>query len=225
MDLADKFDPVRYSEIECEFLVQHLGEAPVVAERSLHRDLAAKGVMEEIARVYALAELEKSGGPKWIGLSSCKAALQNYIDQTRKWRLDWERTKGKAPMNPSMYTYDSKGRPHWGGPGADSGIVKTYFDKQGNRHPFALDVYEDGNSGWTPEWVGQGVGPDPLEKGLKNDTINTRIECLICGHTEKYNTDSRSSYNAARGRISKHLRTAKTLVDEHRELHTSEFGG
>lgn len=226
MELYDAFDPVRYSELECEFLIEHLGEPPVVAERHLHKDLAPKSVMDEISRVYALLELDRAGQAqrKWLGVQACKDALSNYIFQVRKWRADWVRTKGRAPLCPPMYSFDSKGKGHLGGPGSDSGIVKTYFDENGNRIPFALDMYEGGPSSWVPDWANN-VGTDNPANGLKNDPTNSRIECLVCGHTEKYNTDSRSSYNAARGRISKHLRSAKDNVDEHRATHTNEFGG
>lgn len=224
LEIYDKFDPVRYSELECEFLIKHLGEPPIVALQEIPPSVSLTSVREEVERVYALMEMEKARGTKWIGVEECKRLLQLYIDQVRKWREDWVRTRGKAPMFPSMYSYDSKGRPHRGGVGSDSGVVKTYFDKTGNRLPFAQDIAPSGfDDSWTPEWANN-EGTDLPKQGLKVDALNSRIECLVCGHTEKYNTESRSSYNAARGRISKHLRTAKDNVDDHRAVQTNEFG-
>jgi hypothetical protein len=119
-----------------------------------------------------------------------------------------------------MHAYDGKGRPHRQGVGSDSGQVRTYFDAAGQRVPFAIELVPTGQAEWHPEWA----KADEASDGLKVDRDNRRIECLICGHTEAFNPDSRGSYNAARGRISKHLRSATIEVERHREVHMTEFG-
>jgi hypothetical protein len=125
-----------------------------------------------------------------------------------------------------MHSFDSKGRPHRYGPGSDAGRVKTYFTAKGERLPFALELIPTGVADWTPLWAA-GADDPGQDAGIFNNAEKNRIECMIagCGHTESYKTDSRSSYNAARARISKHLRTATNSVDAHREVHTNEFGG
>jgi hypothetical protein len=80
-------------------------------------------------------------------------------------------------------------------------------------------------------WVAPTMAEENTDPLLYVDPDAHRIECKvpvdggICGHTEAYKPGSRSSYNAARARISKHLRKATANADAHRELHTNEFGG
>lgn len=125
-----------------------------------------------------------------------------------------------------MFSYDGKGRPHLSGPGSDAGRVRTYFGPAGERIPFAVSLTAD----YQAPWVAPGFTEDSVSVGLKNDPEKNRIECLVkvgdstCGHCESYKPESRSSYNAARARMSKHLRKAVEEKDAHMELHTNEFG-
>jgi hypothetical protein len=99
-------------------------------------------------------------------------------------------------------------------------VVKTYFDKDGNRKAFQVELLPDGAVEWTPDWV-----PTEDVKGsgiVVNHQLN-RVECF-CGHTEKFKTDSRASLSAARSRMSKHLRTTTEELERHREAYTLEFG-
>lgn len=250
----DSFNPVKYSLEECAFLLKHLGEPYSVAAKDFHPQVNPnparnkEGVVIDrnpviypdgvipasvkpiIDRVYELIDLAKRG-EQWVGLEKVKERIQVYIDQQDRWLKD-KRRFPRAPRFPSMSSFDAKGKPHRGGPGSDSGIVSTYFDKQGNRHAFELDLIANRETGgWAPEWV-EAVSPydepvrvDPnATKGLFHDVENRRLECPICKHTESYKMDSTSSYNAARGRISKHLRTETKESELHRELFTNEFG-
>lgn len=222
MELTEQFNPVQFSIPECQWLIDHLGQSPLAAREQVPSGVVAVAVLPEIERFYELQERDKQGrGLPWVGLGVIKASLQTYIDQNQKWESDWIRTKGKAPRVPPMCTFDSKNRPHFGAVGSDSGIVKTYFDGEGNRIPFAVDVVEQGYTEWQPEWAKKGVvkGTDPVGKGLKLDNEKFRFECLVCNHTETFKPESRSSLNAARARMAKHLRSANDplKVEEHRE--------
>ena len=237
----DIFNPVKYSLEECQFLIDHLGEPPVVALSNIPQTVIRRSVEPIIARVHELNQLQDyerkiRSNPDlsiWVGVEPMKAKLVVYLEQQAKWQADKKRYP-RAPRFPSMSSYDGKNRPHRGGPGSDCGQVKTYFDKEGNRIPFALDLMDAGETGgWMPEWVNRTNAevvkevkafPADVTKKVRDDVENHRLECPICNHTESYKVDSRSSWNAARGRISKHLIRDTKEVDLHRELYTNEFG-
>lgn len=237
------FDPVRLSLEENAWLLKHLGEPWIVASRDVYprtNPLAdpkkdknpiiypdgvnPNSVRPVIERVYDLIELEKQTGTKWVGVETIRKAAEIYLQQAKRWSED--KRKG-APRFPSLSSYDSKGRPHWSGSGSDSGQVKTYFGPDGKRENFAVEYTPSGEGTWVAEWAEKvaEVADVPVA-GLTVNKDLSRIECF-CGHTEKFNPDSRASFNAARARISRHLRSDKKqeFVEQHRELHTSEFGG
>lgn len=211
------FDPVQYSIQENEFLREFVGVPPTVALKALPRNVNIRAVKPVLDRVYELMEDEKHTGTEWCGVNALRAAIQMYLEKQDRWVSD--KRKG-APRYPTMHSYDGKRRPHWQGPGSDSGQVRTWINPQGERVPFAVEFQPVGGVEWQPEWA----EADKLRNGIEVDEAKQRIECLICGHTESFKEGSRSSYNAARGRISKHLRNAKVKEDEHKEAHTLEFG-
>lgn len=244
--MLTSFNPVSLSNAENQFLLEWLGKPPVVAMKAITgvRNPAAHpkdknpliypdGVVPAAIKpilegVYELQEMEKHEGTKWVGVEKVKSAIQTWLSQNAKWKFDHDRTRGKAPRYPSMYSFDARGGAHLGGPGSDSGMVRTYFGPAGERIPFEIDLVDAQSFAWTPpSYVEQGIA----DVRLKIDSEAHRIECLVpmndgttCGHTESYKTESRSSYNAARARMSKHLRKATKEVEAHRELHTLEFG-
>lgn len=229
-----EFDPVTYSKEELLWLLVNLDKPPVVARGNIRAvrlpalgqnknnviypdGVNANAVMPLLERVQQLDQLEQHEGTKWVGKEAIKRAIQTFLDVDAKWEHDWRRTKGRAPRFPSFYSFDSKGRPHFGGPGSDSGKVKTYFGPNGERIPFALPLIAEEVIDWSPGFT------EKPEEGLTVNESLHRIECF-CGHTEQYKLGSRSSFNAARARISKHLRSATDDTDRHREIHTNEFG-
>lgn len=239
--MLQEFDPVKLSIRENQFIIDHVGEPPVVAFQSVPEGVTRAAVKPIIDGVYELIELEKHESQGWVGVEAVKQASITYIKQAKAWAANKGR-KG-APRFPSMSSFDSRGRAHLGGVGSDSGQVRTYFDAQGNRIPFAIHLQLNVDEVWVPEWLAKSPvaspSPDPTpvtHVGQPSDTtgvraldpkliINdelSRIECF-CGHTEKFRVESRASYNAARARISKHLRKAIDQVDDHRLLHTLEF--
>src|SRR3990167_7378858 len=228
------FDPVEFSLEEGAWLLQHLGEPWVVASREIHptRNLAAdprkdknpiiypdgvnpNAVKPVIDRVHELEQLKAHNGSPWAGVDALKTAIEAYLTQARRWQAD--KRKG-APRFPSLASYDTKGRPHVSGPGSDSGKVKTYFARDGVRKEFRVEYVPSGQGQWVAEWAEQVAEVDQPVIGLIVNKDQRRIECF-CGHTEKFNPESRASFNAARARISKHLRADKVqeFVEQHRE--------
>lgn len=225
------FDPVLYSHEENLFLLNHLGEAPIVAMRGMPSTVNAKAVKPILERVFELNQLSEHSDATWVGIEALKEAIKIFFRENTKWANDAKRSR-KAPRWPSLFSYDAKGRPHKGGPGSDAGRVRTYFGPAGERIPFAVQLIPDGMG----DWQAPGFTEKPLDAGLKEDPVSNRIECLVpikdpltganrpCGHTESYRGESRASHAAARARMSKHLRKATENVEGHRELYTNEFG-
>lgn len=211
-------NPARYSEAEGEFLIEHLGEPPVVAMRAVGHGVNPKAVQPLIQRVYELNQLQEHENQPWVGTEALKEAFALYLGYMRKWRSD--RRKG-APRFPSLFTYSAKGRPQWAAPGADGGIVKTYFDEKGQRKSFEIELVPDGIPEWRPEWS---AADEPAQgsRVVVNHELN-RWECF-CGHTETFRPDNRSSYSLAKTRMSKHMRNAKDQVEEHRDAYAMEWG-
>jgi len=219
MASLEVFDPVDYSIEENQFLLSVIGKPPIVALRDLPGGVNAKAVEPVVNRVYSLLELEKHEGVAWCGVEKVREKIQAYLTKAERWAADRKRSKA-APRFPSMASYDSRKRAHRSGPGSDAGKVRTYFDERGVRVPFAVELVPSGEIEWNPGMV---TADDPLRGvGLTVDREKNRLECF-CGHTESFNPDSRGSFNAARARMSKHLRTAKTEVERHKETHTNEY--
>ena len=213
------FDPVTLSLEENAFLLEHLDEPVVVAMPKVGAGIAPSAVRKVLERVQELNALQKHQGEAWVGTDAMRAAIKTYLYFANKWAND--KRKGR-PRFPSMHSYDAKGRPHRGGVGADAGTVKTYFNEKGERVPFQIELVPDNIPQWHPEWA-KADHPTPGSGIVINDELS-RIECF-CGHTVQFKPESRSSYTAARGRMSRHLKTATVEVDKHREIRELEFGG
>lgn len=216
--IVKSFDPVQYSIAENTFLLSAIGQPPVVAMQNCPQGVNPRAVQPVLENVYDLIELEKHRGQEWVGVEAVKKAISTYLEHSQRWATDRRRN---APRWPSMSTFDDRGKAHRQGVGSDATQVRTYFDADGQRQKFEIELVQDLATDWTPDWK----ATDAPATGLKVDGDKRRVECLICGHTEGYNPDSRASFNAARARMSKHLRTTKLSPDTHRELHTREFGG
>lgn len=226
-DDIQKFDPVTYSDAENKFLLDNLGTAPVIARKNALglSGMNPRAVMPMIERVYELEELKRVEGTNWVGVEALKEKIKIWLRENAKWASDAKRNK-RAPRWPSMYSFDAKGKGHRGGPGSDADRVRTYFGSAGERLPFEVYLFPENQA----EWSAPGFDDKPANEGLFVDPNSNRIECRvrvgdgICGHTESYKADSRASFNAARARMSKHLRRATEEVEAHRELHTNEYG-
>ncbi len=210
-------NPATYSEAENEFLIAHLGETPGVAFRADMRGVNPKAVEPLLRRVIDLEELVKYHNEPWLGLDALRDGIKLYLSQYRKWTAD--RRRG-APRFPSLYGYTPKGRPIWAAPGADAGIVQSYFASDGTRKSFLITLVPEEQPEWNPDWA---KADEPTkDSGLVINHELNRVECF-CGHTEGFKAESRSSYNVARARMSKHLRKATEDVDRHREIYAIEY--
>lgn len=218
--MMTQFDPVLYSKEENEFLLEHLGKAPVLAMRDLRAPVNPRAVRPVIERAYELDQLKEHEGAGWAGVDAMKDAIKIFLAADAKWENDARRSR-RAPRNPSMYSFDTRGRAFLYGPGSDSGRPRTYFDASGQRKPFAVELIPENVLDWQAPTL---VGEIANAHMLITDSEKNRIECGICGHTESFKPNSRASEVAARARMSKHLRSAKDQTDAHRELHTNEFG-
>lgn len=212
----EKLNPVALSLDENQFLIDHLGEPPLVALRVIPAGVNPKAVQPVLEEIFTLMQLEEHRGEKWVGVEAVKDAIRTYLAEAIKWQNDKRRGR---PRFPSMHIFDTKGRPHRGGPGSDSGQVKSYFDKNGERQEFAIELAGE----VAEEYVAPTQADAPKGHITLNEKLN-RYECF-CGYTSQFNPESRGSQNAARARLSKHLRTATDQVEVHREIHTNEFGG
>jgi hypothetical protein len=212
------FDPTLFSFAENEFLLRNLGKPTIVALEDLKFPVNPRAVKPLLDRVNDLEQLKAHTGADWCGIEAVKAAIQVYLKENAKWASMHKRNK-RAPRWPSLYSFDARGKAHRAASGSDCHRVRTYFNEKGERVPFEIYLIPDNVAEWIPPSVEQ-----PLDKRLIEDSEKNRIECF-CGHTESFKQDSRASRAAARARISKHLRTAKDRVEEHREVYTLEFGG
>ena len=211
------FDPALLSFPDCEFLLAHAEDAPAVAQRNLPQD-CNKTVLEWVQRFYDLDQLQNAGKGTWRGREVVKEAIKTYL----KVREEWQRDKQLgAPAFPSLYEFDSRGKGHFQASGSDSGRVRTYFDSDGKRVPFAVNLVLESAQTWTPRWVGK--RPDQVSDKIVEDLDKAIFTCSICSKTETFRADSRASRAAARARMSKHLRNAQTEKERHLELHTLEF--
>lgn len=218
------YDPPLYSIAENEFLVEHLGEPPIVAERSRPQGVSSAAVRPVLESVYELEQLREHRGESWAGVDACKEASRMYLLQAKRWASDKRRGRLRFP---SMYAFDERGRAFISGPGSDNERVRTYFDENGNRLQFAVELIPSNRPNWEVAWKGKTTQIDRSNDKLTVNRELSRIECGVCGHTEKFKDESRSSFNSARARMSRHLRKENGepfLVTRHRELHMAEFG-
>jgi hypothetical protein len=246
------FSPVYFSDAENRFLLDHLGEPAILAVRDIkgventearyrlpgqRRDKDAMvfpdGVVPASVRpvlegVMELEELQKFKVLKWVGIAAIKKSIEIWFREKTKWKNQHKRNPN-FPRWPSLYSWDAKGQPHRGGPGSDSGDVKTWFDEKGNRQPFAVNliVIEDE----IEPFVAPTRDETAADERWFEDPVTNRFECRvkdaeghICGHTESYKDGSRQSRSIARTRMGRHLKNAKNEAEQHREVYTMEFG-
>ena len=215
----DVFDPVKYTLEENEFFLNHLGESPMVAmEDALPQGVNPAAVQEVLGAVYDLKELETHRGRSWVGTEAVADSIKVYLREWHKWK---ELSKRGAPRFPTMYAWDSKGKPHRGGVGSDSGQrVSTYIDEQGIHHPLQLELHDSAVPDMEMPWAQHTKEPIPDE--IIHDAKNGKLECPGDGWATNYNPDSRMAYNVARARMARHCKTSKD--DRVREFGLKVFG-
>lgn len=163
MDVQDaRFEGSRYSTAECEFLIEHLGEAPIVA---LPEDEdPPEGVNEAAVRpilqrtfeleLYQDSLREKHHAPElevWCGFERLREVLRETLKWNRTVMELKRRTRGssaelqRAAGAPSLHMWDpDTDIPYLGGEGADAGIVLTALDENGGRIPLYVELKQAG---------------------------------------------------------------------------------
>lgn len=218
MKASETINPVEYSVEEAKFLIKYLGEPSEVAELDgFPTGVNPNAVLPCLDRIYRLIKQTEARNFKWAGVQAVKDGFQVYVTQFERWQSDNRRG---APKYPSQYVWDDSGRGHKGAVGAD-GNVSTYFDETGQRKQFLIDLIPDGLEHYVPAWV-RPAEKRPVPK-LIEDSDKGTIACPVCHFTQNYDVDTRSTYNLARGRMSKHLLQSRKNPDMHREVYTQEF--
>lgn len=229
MAILTSFTPVEYNKAENKFLLDNLGKPTIVAlNQPLHSDIVPFRVREVLDRVNELEQLRIHDGMGWEGIEALKDKIQSYLTLSEKWERDWERfgkNEARVPRLPTMNTFDAKNKHHYGGPGSDSGQVRTYYDKNGERQKFEVSLnpmYAREDEVWTPPTVQAPIIEAP--KDILEEADKHRIECRLCNHTESYKEGSAASYRAARARMAGHMKKTTKDVDLHREYYLNVFG-
>lgn len=209
---VEVFDPTLYSLDENAFFLKHLGEAPLaVMQHPLPAGVNPVAVTTALGRIYELSELETHQGTPWIGTAKIADAITCYLTQRAKWT---DLAKRGAPVFPSMYTWDGKGRPHRSGIGSDAGQVRTYFDDNGNRQPFAVPLVDVIPQAFSAPWV---KAEEPIPDACVEDPEKGTMQCPVDGYSTNWNPDSRQAYNLARARMARHCKSSK-------DARVQEFG-
>jgi hypothetical protein len=213
----DVFDPVQYSLEENKFFLQHLGESPVVAlQETLPSGVNPVAVREVLGALYELDEVQKHRGHTWVGQTAISTSITTYLTEWEKWK---EMSERGAPRFPTMHAWDGKGKPHRGGVGSDSKQVTTYLTKNGKREPLAVTLQANSQQPFVPDWIQE---DDPLPADLVHDAEKGFLQCPVDSWSTNYNPDSRSAYNMARARMSRHCKASKD--DRVREFGIKIFG-
>ena len=211
----ETFNPVEYSNEELTFLKTALGKSPTVA----FADGVPTGVVPTQVRplLQYVKDMEDMGRD-WAGIPAVIETIETW--EAVQSQVKAQRTRG-APRWPSMFSYDSKGRPHRGGPGSDSSKIITYFNADGTRSKLAISLEGAEQGEWRAPWK---ATPTEAPKELIEREDAPVLECAVCKHTEQYKEDSQGSYRAARARMSKHMKQSNIEPDLHREYKLNVFG-
>jgi hypothetical protein len=225
--LPTVFDPVSYSVEGNAWLIAHIGESSQQATLTGVPPGVDRATIAALDDLYRLDQAAQATGGTWVGFEAIRAAARTYLVQLQQWEANYQRQRSRDPnypRYPSLCTWDSFGRYHKGGVGSDSGRVATYFDEQGSRQRFALELQpETRGAEEVPTWLRGKRKAQEFTEIIENDTIGY-FECPICQVRESYEAMSAASRNGARAKLGKHLTNARTEKDAHKALHTLAFG-
>lgn len=231
----DVFEPATLSVPELLFVADHIGTPPIAA---LHRE-PPPGVnriemQQVLGTLYDYCQLEEHEKVAWAGVNAVKDSILRYLAWHER-SVEIQRRMRGTIGHPSMYVWDSDGRAIRGGIGADSEMVRTEILPDGSRKAFAVNLrWPGGANPMTDDisdiapWirraqqegeVGRATDDLIIEKTKKFGTI----KCPICGKSEEFSPENRSSFNLARSRMGKHLKQARLEVARHRLLYTKRF--
>jgi hypothetical protein len=233
MDLM-RFEPAQFSLPELHFLLEHVGEPPVVA---LRRPIPAGANPRQIKllldSVYEHEQLRQAEeGYQWAGIESLTDAITRYLEWHDRSREIARRgvtdAAGAKIFHPSMYVWDD-GRAFRYGVDADSSdMVRSEILEDGSRKPFGVTLALVGSDSLPhisdiAPWIRQGntkmIRDDKIvdEKSEKNKRV-AHLRCTICDETQSYDPSNQQSKRIAHARMVRHVKTAKVNVNRHRIL-------
>lgn len=231
----DTFEPGLMSLPELHFLLEHAGEPPNVALYNMD-PAKSQGIIKSrlemvLTRIYELQELQTHRQVEWAGVDAIHDACERYLDWHT--RVQEMKRRGFKRGEPSMFHWDELGEPYKFAIGADSGeLVRTEILDDGSRKPFGVKLTMTPSQMMAMDlsdvapWINRGkktlrATPDKLEESVVKR--QGTIRCSVCGKVEEFDSADRQSRMAARGRMGKHLKHAKTEVHRHRLLARTEF--
>lgn len=236
MAKADVFQPAVLSLEENRFVLDHLGESPVVAcdDIDLPPGVNVLAVRPFLEKIYNYEQQRVHRSREWAGLDLVRDSITRF--------LLWMDTSAKiqkhgGPRHASQFVVDGSGRMYKYGIGADSAaMVVSGLNKDGSRQPFGviLNKIDDPTALTLADiapWLG---GSDPKTRALdcvnqlspKDPKKQGTLQCSICGATEQFNQQKMpNSWNAARARMIRHLKGADFEPDRHLVLRSRYEAG
>ena len=224
------FEPAYYSLEELRFLLDHVGESPIVA---LHGGPPAgvnpNMMQPTLAKLYEMEELSTKRQVPWAGVEAIRDSILRFLSWHER-SIEIRRRGG--PRHPSMYGWEETGKGRIKAikyaPGADGDIVRSEINEAGENVKFAVNLKRSpeeviGGLADVAPWIkGDPDKPKPVDEILVDDTKGF-MQCSICGFAKNFNTASHQSRNLARAHVIKHLKQAKKDVERHRRLHLREM--
>ncbi len=252
----DIFDCPLLNDRENEFVFEHAGipphlalEAVNIPMHSVIDDEGLPAIVPEIClpmvqailnRFIELDQIFEAKGRTWIGIEPVRERIRLWLDWYRVEYIEAQTRAGGKGHHPSMSTYTSRGEAIYGGVGADRGRVRTYFDSDGVRQPWALNLVGDvvagrlpnfarlpaagakppakdgGNGAGQPAGIGSTAGGEPMP--ILIDEERGVMTCPVpeCYNTETWKPARPRDRNLAKGRMIRHCQIARDEKSAHR---------
>lgn len=230
----DTFEPGLLSIAELHWLADHIKEPPVAAFMDpLPPGVIRVSVEPVLQRIYEFTELERHRGTSWAGHTAILDTIQDYLAWQERSAEIRRRSRGRV-IHPSQYHWDEGGRPYKFAIGADSAaLIRTQILDDGSRKPFGVQLAGDAADAVRADlsdvapWVkasAEAAKSTPKDTIIEHDGKDVcTLTCSICHHTEQFQPGSRGRRMAALGRMSRHLKNAKTDSTRHRMLYSRSF--
>lgn len=232
------FEPALFSHAELRFLLDHLKEPPHAA---LHGGLPigvnSTQITSALTQFQELEQLQQYRQIPWAGFDVIADSILRFLAWEERRQEIFRVTGGPNAQNgipqASQYEFSANGDAFKFAIGADSAeMARTEILDDGSRRPFAVKLLQPDGEAMANElskvapWIKRTSGA----RAANTDTITIdrsgkhgTITCSICKKSEEFETAKRSAFLAARSRMAKHLKSAKTDVSQHRLLYRKEF--
>jgi hypothetical protein len=220
------FEPAYYSIAELQFLLDHVGESPVVAMHGgVPKGVNPNMMTPTLAKLYEMQELQEKRGVIWAGVEAIKDSILAYLDWHSR-SIEIKRRGG--PRHPSMYAWEDIGKGKVKAikyaPGSDAEMVRSRIDESGEQVKFGVALQRTpeealGDMSDLMPWVKGSPDKPKVIDEIIHDPVKGFMQCSICGFAKNYNTSSHQSQNLAKAHVIKHLKSASKDVERHRRLH------